>query len=96
MFNLDWLGTHFGDTPLVNSPRDNDAYRDLKGWTVGRYVDDVNTPPTERKPPRLYGKDMPCPDEWTNYVAEHIYPYLAYRGQYDLISNLNQNSNLFL
>lgn len=41
-----------------------------------------------RTPPRLYGKDMPCPDEWKDYVASKIPPWLVYRGEYDIISDL--------
>lgn len=48
-------------------------------------------PASERHPPRLYGKDMPCPKEWQEYIGQRIPSYLVYRGNYDLVSNLQSD-----
>ncbi len=37
-FGWDWLKEHMGSAPLVGSPRDNDALKDLSDWTVGQYL----------------------------------------------------------
>ena len=43
-----------GETLLVNSPRDNDTYADLVGWTVGDYIDYLEHPPHARELKNLY------------------------------------------
>jgi len=80
LFSWNWLKENFASHPLENSPRNNDTFLDLSGWTVGDYIDYINLPVEQRIPPMLYGKDMPCPDDWRDYVASKIPPWLVYRG----------------
>lgn len=79
MFTLDFLNDHCGsmfrlmqtavysliqlEVEMENSPRDNHTLLDMTGWTVGQYISYLQQP-GKRTPERLYGKDMPCPDEW--------------------------------
>lgn len=37
-FSWNFLQEKLGDTELENSPRDNDALKDLTGWTVRKYL----------------------------------------------------------
>jgi hypothetical protein len=60
----------------------------LFGGTKIAYETDILEDSALRKPPRLYGKDMSCPDEWTQHVASHLNKYFVYRSESDLISNL--------
>lgn len=36
---------------------------------------------------RLYGKDMPCPDEWKVACEQKLHPYFVCQGPFDLIAD---------
>eukprot|EP01114_Cavostelium_apophysatum_P021093 TRINITY_DN7257_c0_g1_i2.p1 TRINITY_DN7257_c0_g1~~TRINITY_DN7257_c0_g1_i2.p1 ORF type:complete len:863 (-),score=233.05 TRINITY_DN7257_c0_g1_i2:970-3477(-) len=90
LFPWNWHRKNYANTRMENSPRDNDTCKDLRGWTVGDYVDYIKLPAEKRDPPRLYGKDMPCPPTWWNYVEDHMDRFFAYRGKYDLVACLEE------
>lgn len=84
MFSWNWLREKYGDTQLIDSPRDISTFINQTGWTIQKYVDYFLQEPQQRNPANLYGKDISCPSEWEEYVAEKIPSYLTYRGERDL------------
>lgn len=82
MFGFDWLRKNFGQT--VIHPRDNDSFTDFPEWHLSDYLDFIQKPQRER---RLYGKDIPCPPQWKDFVAQKL-PEFCCKGPNDLMSEL--------
>jgi hypothetical protein len=77
MFTPQWLKENFGHVPLIRSPRDVKSLEDLSGWTLGQYIEYIYRS-SEQRDKLLYGKDIPCPDEWRQIGAEKLKPYFCY------------------
>ena len=41
---------------------------------------------------KLYGKDLPCPPEWTAALAKLVHPRLEYHGEQDLSASLTEKA----
>jgi hypothetical protein len=76
LFSWNWLKDKYGDTELINSPRDVTDLEDLQGWTVRQYVD-YFLKPAEQRNRTLYGKDIPCPETWRIYLTEKLPHYFS-------------------
>lgn len=84
MFSWDWLKKNFGKTQI--SPRDNETFSDLQGWTVSQYIEYIQKPAIQRDR-KLYGKDIPCPTQWKEFISSKI-PEFWCKGPNDLMRDL--------
>jgi hypothetical protein len=88
LFSWNWLKDNFGTAPMINSPRDTEKLVDLENWTVGAYVD-YFLKPADKRPNRLYGKDVTCPEPWRRYLAGKLNDFFCYEHN-DLVSDIDK------
>eukprot|EP01117_Protostelium_nocturnum_P016102 TRINITY_DN6317_c1_g1_i5.p1 TRINITY_DN6317_c1_g1~~TRINITY_DN6317_c1_g1_i5.p1 ORF type:complete len:1096 (-),score=284.49 TRINITY_DN6317_c1_g1_i5:1921-5136(-) len=90
LFTLKWLKEHFDQVPLEGSPRNCKTGTDLQGWTMGRYLDYIQVEGNEKS--LYYGKDLPCPNEWKDFVFNNlpvsIRDRVREKGTNDLLGDL--------
>jgi hypothetical protein len=91
---------------MCPGPRDVERLEDIEGWTVGEYIeytqDDEPTPPNKKSKPKkkslpypiLYGKDMPVPQPWRDYINKHIKPFLSYKTGGDVLGELPKSAQI--
>eukprot|EP01133_Synstelium_polycarpum_P020631 gene20631-24781_t len=94
LFTLKYLEDKHSNTPLINSPRDNEKHVDLENWTLKNYLDYLKVAPELRDPKYLYAKDVATPPEWQDYLRAKLPKNLVYNGTYDLMSNLPRYLNI--
>jgi uncharacterized C2H2 Zn-finger protein len=90
LLSLDFLKEKFGDADIL--PRDTDALVELPGWKMKDYVKYLRTPIHERKIKHLYGKDLPCPVEWSSFLFKNEkFPEICVSfGKYDCFASLDK------
>lgn len=84
MFSFDWLKHNFGRTSII--PRDNDNLQDRPEMYLAEYLDYISLPDKDRTR-RIYGKDVPCPPEWKNYISSKL-AFFWVKGENDLMKNI--------
>jgi len=84
LFSFEWLKEKWGHTMI--KPRDNDTFEDREERALSQYIDYIYKPEKERAT-RLYGKDVPCPTEWKDYIRSKLPNYWV-KGEQDLMSKL--------
>eukprot|EP01080_Neovahlkampfia_damariscottae_P010100 gene10100-2520_t len=67
LFSLNFLKYKFGDTEIY--PRNTDTLEEFPNWKMKDYVEFLES--KERSKQHLYGKDLPCPKEWSSYIFEN-------------------------
>lgn len=85
IFSFDWLKKNFGNVSM--KPRDVETYQDLNDWRVADYLDYISTPKEKRHQGRLYGKDMPCPSQWKDFVGQRLSHFWT-KGENDLLASM--------
>jgi hypothetical protein len=88
LFGLNFLKMRCGD--IIVRPRDNLEIKDLEECSLGEYVEYLSKPESERNPKILYGKDIECPEHWTDFFFTHskLQERFKHKGKEDLMSDL--------
>ncbi|KAK9718108.1 hypothetical protein K7432_005727 [Basidiobolus ranarum] len=89
LLSPEWLYKNYHDMEMA--PRDMATKEDLQDWTLGKYLDYVAENNKESNPQKLYGKDVDCPSEWSDYVAKQLPSYFAYKGPNDVMPYLEED-----
>jgi hypothetical protein len=88
LFSLDYLKNRVGDIELI--PRDNLKIRDVeRPWEMRDYVDYLRKNEQDRYPKLLYGKDIPCPHAWEDFLFQEskLQPRFIHKGEMDLMAD---------
>uniref|UniRef100_A0A6B2L733 JmjC domain-containing protein n=1 Tax=Arcella intermedia TaxID=1963864 RepID=A0A6B2L733_9EUKA len=89
VFGLDFLMKNYEGLELRKCLRDVDNFEDIEGWNLGQFCDYLLLPEKEKKRV-LYGKDIPCPSEWSKILKDKL-GYLFCNSEDDLVNCLPES-----
>jgi hypothetical protein len=87
MFSWDWLKKNYGDQTL--RPTNNETQGEVDEMTMASFISYITKPAAQRGA-KLFGKDIPCPEQWEEFISSKIESYWS-GAPSDLLGCLNDD-----
>ena len=75
------------ETEIKSGIRNNMNLRDYYNWKIKDYIEYMNLP-VEDRDRLLYGKDIPSPECWKDYLASKLHQFMLWKQKGDLLGDI--------